>query len=363
MRSSLRAKPAPTRRPSMGLRSSGNNSSPPASGTTITSHATTWTVPRPNATPCNRRPRCVNRCSRPSPSENRSSPGGRPPRPRAPARCSARRSPDKPRVRRPATPPPPPGRRTRPCPSPRPSRLSFFFLALIRELFLMTTDNPTPPDLPDADLSDADPTLQGPDFDGIDLSGLPADVAEKARAFAKQTFVADLAKSLTAVARPINWRTLPPADLEHELLELNGWVDWLRHTYGLPAQVVPPMWHRHPELLWELSALRQHWLFCFDPQAKGNQALAWHHDFSVARERLRDWVTISGTRLDRDRPTHVTAWPGGESEDWTEPDTAERPVAGRTDDFLAFVDEQVAARRAEQDATIRSVIADEHRGR
>ncbi|WP_426168159.1 hypothetical protein [Microbacterium sp. DWRC1-3] len=116
------------------------------------------------------------------------------------------------------------------------------------------------------------------------------------------------------------------------------------------------MWHRHPELIWELSALRQHWLFCFDPQAKGNQALAWHHDFSVARERLRDWVTISGTRLDRDRPTRITVWPGGEAEDWTEPDTTERPVAKRTDDFLAFVEEQVKARIAEQDATIREIV-------
>ena len=220
----------------------------------------------------------------------------------------------------------------------------------------MTTNSPTPPDLPDPDLRDSDPAAPGPDFDGIDLSGLPADVAEKAKQFAKQTFQADLAKSLTAVARPINWRTLPPTDLEHELLELNGWVHWLRHTYGLPAQVVPPMWHRHPELLWELSALRQHWLFCFDPQAKGNQALAWHHDFAIARERLRDWVTISGTRLDRDRPTRNTAWPGSEAEDWTEPNTTERPDAKRTDNFLAFVEEQVKARTAEQDATIREIV-------
>jgi integrase len=92
------------------------------------------------------------------------------------------------------------------------------------------------------------------------------------------------------------------------------------------------MWHRHPELLWELSALRQDWLFCFDPQAKGNQGLAWHQDFAAARERLRDWVTISGTRLDRDRPTRITVWPGGESEIWTEPDATEKPVTARTAD-------------------------------
>jgi len=116
------------------------------------------------------------------------------------------------------------------------------------------------------------------------------------------------------------------------------------------------MWRRHPELMWELSALKQHWLFCFNPQAKGNQALAWHHDFAIARERLRDWVTISGTRLDRDRPTRITTWPGGETEGWTEPSTTEMPVAERTKDFLAFVEEQVKARLAEQDATIREIV-------
>ena len=202
----------------------------------------------------------------------------------------------------------------------------------------MTTDH-TPPDGPETGPTD-----------------LPPEVEEKTRELAKQTYLGDLTATLAQVPRPINWRTLPPTDLEAELLELNAWVDWLRHTYGLPAQVIPPMWHRHPELLWELSALRQHWLFCFDPQAKGNQALAWHHDFSVARERLRDWVTVSGTRLDRDRPTRVTVWPGGEPEGWTEPDTTETPVTARTKDFLAFVEEQVKARAAEQDATIREIV-------
>lgn len=216
-----------------------------------------------------------------------------------------------------------------------------------------TQDNPSDTPQPDS----------VPDFDGIDLSELPPEIEAKTRQLAKEAYVNDLSATLAAVPRPINWRTLPPDDLEHELLDLNAWIDWLRHEYGLPAQVIPPMWHRHPELLWELSALRQHWLFCFDPQAKGNQALAWHHDFAVARERLRDWVTISGTRLDRDRPTRITPWPGGEDEDWTEPDTSERAVTARTEDFLAHVDELVAARWAEQDAVIRQVIADEQRNR
>ena len=195
-----------------------------------------------------------------------------------------------------------------------------------------------------------------PDFDGVDLSELPPEIEAKTRQLAKKAYVNDLAATLAAVPRPINWRTLPPDDLEHELLDLNAWVDWLRHEYGLPAQVVPPMWHRHPELLWELSALKQHWLFCFDVQAKGNQALAWHHDFTLARERLRDWVTISGTRLDRDRPTRITPWPGGEAGNWAEQSTAETPVTERTNDFLAFVEEQVKARQQEQAATIQEIV-------
>ncbi len=178
------------------------------------------------------------------------------------------------------------------------------------------------------------------------------DAAAQVQRVVAEQYAQHITEVLGTVPRPINWRTLPPEDLEAELLELNAWVDWLRHEYGLPAQIIPPMWHRHPELLWELSALRQHWLFCYDPQAKGNQALAWHHDFALARERLRDWVTIAGTRLDRDRPTRITPWPGGESEDWTEPDTNEHPVTERTDDFLAFVMEQVTQRINEQNAII-----------
>ena len=56
---------------------------------------------------------------------------------------------------------------------------------------------------------------------------------------------------------PINWNLLTAHDLEQELLVLNRWVNWLRTEYGLPASEIPPMWHRHSELLWELSALAE----------------------------------------------------------------------------------------------------------
>ena len=48
---------------------------------------------------------------------------------------------------------------------------------------------------------------------------------------------------------PVNWNLLTADDAEAEWVELNRWVNWLRHTYGLPASVVPPFWHRHPELV------------------------------------------------------------------------------------------------------------------
>jgi hypothetical protein len=202
-----------------------------------------------------------------------------------------------------------------------------------------------------------EPTSPGPELPEPDADEYldPSEVAAELNRAIRDQYQRQVAEELGKIPRPINWRTLTPEDLEAELLELNQWVDWLRHTYGLPPQILPPMWHRHPELLWELSALRQDWLFSYDPQAKGNQALGWHHDFAIARERLRDWVTISGTRLDRDRATRITPWPGGEVEDWTEPNSEERAVTMRTEDFLLFVSEQVERRREEQASFIDSL--------
>lgn len=206
------------------------------------------------------------------------------------------------------------------------------------------TQNPAP-DVPDAD----QPPSVDTDGDGLDLSGLPEQVAAKAKRFAQQAYTQDLAAQLGQIPRPINWRTLPPDDLEHELLELNSWVNWLRHEYGLPTQVIPPMWHRHPELLWELSALRQHWLGCYDPQAKPNQALAWHHDFAVSRERLRDWVTTSGTRLDRDRRTSGYV-PYGDRRFFVEADHRPDPDLGvLTELFIRLALERVADARELRD--------------
>ena len=145
---------------------------------------------------------------------------------------------------------------------------------------------------------------------------------------------------------PINWNLLTAHDLEQELLELNRWVNWLRQEYGLPASEVPPLWHRHPELLWELSALHLHWLCAYDPDQDGSAPLGWHRDFTDARGRLRDWVAASGTRRDRDRPTRQTPWPGDEHMQ----EVVEKVIDDRDADFVEFVLDQVAAREAAEDA-------------
>lgn len=150
---------------------------------------------------------------------------------------------------------------------------------------------------------------------------------------------------------PVNWNLLSAHDLEQEWLALDEWVNWLRRTYGLPSSVVPPFWHRHPELLWELSALHLHWLAAYDAEQNASAALGWHRDFADTRERLREWVSVSGTRLDRDRSTRQTTWPGEEPAEPVE----DRLIADRAEDFVQFVLDQVAARERSEEEFFRTL--------
>ncbi|WP_408925484.1 hypothetical protein ACKFRT_01360 [Corynebacterium sp. YSMAA1_1_F7] len=153
---------------------------------------------------------------------------------------------------------------------------------------------------------------------------------------------------------PVNWNLLRADEAEFAWLELNAWVDWLRHTYGLPASVIPPMWHRHPELVWELSALHTHWLCAYEPEQNGSAPIGWHRDFADARMRLRDWVAASGTRLDRDRPTRQTTWPGEEPA----PPIEETPITDRDQDFVAFVFDDVERRCHAEEAAYHRIDPD-----
>lgn len=139
----------------------------------------------------------------------------------------------------------------------------------------------------------------------------------------------------------INWNLLDADQAEVEWRDLDAWVTWLKDTFGLPPAVVPPYWHRHDELIWELSALHTHFLACFDRDAPASAPISWLRDFADARHRLRDWVAICGTRLDRDRPTRQTRWPG-ETEIAA---GAEVEIRNRPADFESFVRADVLRRR------------------
>lgn len=151
---------------------------------------------------------------------------------------------------------------------------------------------------------------------------------------------------------PVNWNLLTADAAEEEWLALNEWVHWLRHTYGLPVAVVPPFWHRHPELVWELSALHIHWLCAIHPEAKGSAMLVWHRDFAEARERLRDWTSACGTRLNTDRPTRQTIWPG---EKPVEP-VEDVVIPNREEDFVEYMHADVEARRRAEDQFIAGLV-------
>lgn len=155
--------------------------------------------------------------------------------------------------------------------------------------------------------------------------------------------------------RPINWNLLRAHEAEEEWLALNQWVNWLRYTYGLPVAVIPPFWHRHPELLWELSALHLHWLSSYDPEQAATGPLAWHKEFASARTRLRDWVAISGTRHDSDRPTRQAAWPGEPPQEFIEDEV----ILNRDQDFLDFVAADAAERMQIEDEAMATLFSDE----
>ena len=140
--------------------------------------------------------------------------------------------------------------------------------------------------------------------------------------------------------RPINWNILDAPTAAIEWRDLDAFVTWLKNTFGLPPAIVPPYWHRHDELIWELSGLRTHFLACYSEVASPSAPVAWMREFADCRQRLREWVASCGTRLDRDRPTRQTTWPGEAVVDLGR----EVEIVERAADFNRFVDEDVSRR-------------------
>ncbi|MEP6815879.1 MAG: hypothetical protein ABI873_10045 [Marmoricola sp.] len=151
---------------------------------------------------------------------------------------------------------------------------------------------------------------------------------------------------------PINWNLLDAEEAQAEWRDLDAWVHWLKATFGLAPVIVPPCWHRHDELIWELSALHTHFLACYEESASPSAPIGWMREFAEARHRLRDWVAICGTRLDRDRPTRQTTWPGEPAE----PTGSEVEIRDRAADFDDFVRTDVLRRRRIEAITYQQLI-------
>ena len=144
---------------------------------------------------------------------------------------------------------------------------------------------------------------------------------------------------------PINWNLLTADEAEAEWLDLNAWVELAARDVraaadGGPAVLAPP---RRTGLgtLRPAHALAQR----LRPGGSPSAPLAWHRDFADARNRLREWVSTSGTKLDRDRPTRLTTWPG---ESRPTP-ASEVAIEDRDADFVAYVRQDVTARRRIED--------------
>src|SRR3954454_20775757 len=139
----------------------------------------------------------------------------------------------------------------------------------------------------------------------------------------------------------INWNLLDADQAETEWRDLDRFVRWLKTSFGLSPAIVPPYWHRHDELIWELSALHLHYLSCYDETSSPSAPITWMRDFADVRHRLREWVALCGTRLDRDRPTRLTIGPGNPAE----PSQGEVEIQDRAADFEEFVRSDVRRRR------------------
>lgn len=150
-----------------------------------------------------------------------------------------------------------------------------------------------------------------------------------------------MARLLGQPPAPINWNLLTADEADFEWHDLDSWTKWIKASHGLSPAIVPPYWHRHDELVWELSALHTHYLACYHETASPSAPIGWVRDFEASRVRLRDWVSICGTRLDRDRPTRQTVWPG----ELAEPTVGEVEIRDRDRDFEEFVRQDVQRRR------------------
>jgi hypothetical protein len=95
---------------------------------------------------------------------------------------------------------------------------------------------------------------------------------------------------------PVCWPALTEAEAKEAHDTLADWITWLTDRYTLDHRTVPPCWHHHGALVEELSALHTAWRASYNLTARPEALLQWHEHFSLARQRLTDWVARTGCR-------------------------------------------------------------------
>ena len=95
---------------------------------------------------------------------------------------------------------------------------------------------------------------------------------------------------------PIVWAFLKPEDDSNQIAELRLWVDWVRWRFTLDHRTIPDCWDRHGPIIEELAALYTAWEAAYTYSNDGTDPLRWMAQFSVARERLHEWVSRTGCR-------------------------------------------------------------------
>jgi hypothetical protein len=94
---------------------------------------------------------------------------------------------------------------------------------------------------------------------------------------------------------PWNWRCMTAPEAQVALSALMEWVHWLRHRYPV-AHTLPACWHRHPELIEELSALQWAWRAAFHgDEARPSAPADFHgHYLLGVLDRVRRWGVHCG---------------------------------------------------------------------
>lgn len=113
---------------------------------------------------------------------------------------------------------------------------------------------------------------------------------------------ARLEAMLGAASGPLNWRAVKAEDAPQSWQALREWVDWFRSEFEFDHRVVPPCWYRHSALVNLLSALRDHWLYAYDPMNTAVAASDWHRALMVLEQRLREWASRTGCTVAEHRP-------------------------------------------------------------